>query len=111
MKIQEIAELTTTLAIDPDEARVLAAACTIAFLHCEGSEPTINPLEEFGDTALMGMYLESLAAMFEAASMAGAAHFALSKPWDAELSLSAIRKHGTNARFPLRTESEAGDAI
>ncbi len=111
MKIQEIAELTTTLEIDPDEARVLAAACTIAFLHCEGSEPTINPLEEFGNLPLMGMYLEGLAAMFEAASMAGAAHFALSKPWDAELSLSAIRKRGTNARFPLRTESEAGDAV
>ncbi len=106
MKIQEIAELTTTLEIDPDEARVLAAACVIACLHCEGSEPTINPLDEFGDKALMGLYLESLAAMFEAASMAGAAHFALNKPYDAELSLSAIRKRGTNARFPLRTERE-----
>ncbi len=111
MKIQEISELNTTLEIDPDEARVLAAACTIAFLHCEGSEPVINPLEEFGDEALVGMYLESLAAMFEAASMAGAAHFALREPYASELSLSAIRKRGTGARFQTRNESAAGDAV
>jgi len=109
MKIQEIAELNTTLEIDPDEARVLAAACKIAGLHCEGSNPTVNPLEEFGSLALMAVLMEACAAMFEAASMAGAAHFALSKPWDAELSLSAIRKRGTNARFALRTESESSD--
>ena len=83
----------------------------IAGLHCEGSEPGINPLEQFGNLPLMAMYMESLAAMFEAASMAGAAHFAVSKPYDEELSLSAIRKRGTNARFPLHTESEASDGV
>ena len=69
MEIQEIKMLYTTLVIDPDEARVLAAACKIAGLHCEGSKPTVNPLEEFGSLALMAILMEACAAMFEAASM------------------------------------------
>ncbi len=107
MKLEEIKDLYTTLEIDPDEARILAAACAIASLHCEGSEPTVNPLEEFGNVALMGVLLDGYRAMFEATGMAGAAHFALRKPEADELSLSAIRKRGTGARFVIPKESEA----
>ena len=40
--------------------------------------------------------------------MAGATHFALREPYASELSLSAIRKRGTGARFQTRDGSEAG---
>ena len=104
MTLDEIAELRTTLTIDADEARILAAACKIAADHTENSAPAHNPLAQFGSPGTMAMLLEGYAAMFEAASVAGVAQWGLPTRERSELSLSAIREHGTGTRS-VKTES------
>ncbi len=120
MRLDEITKAAATLSIDPDEARILAAACRIAADYAlDGSSPTENPFEVLAGSLeapaghqavfLLGALLEGYAAMFEAAGMAAYIEDnTIRKPEDrGKYALSAIRKDGTGYRFPYRDESEA----
>lgn len=122
MMLDEITKSAATFSIDPDEARLLAAACRVASDYAlDGSKPTVNPFEALAGSFetpagrqaeyLIGAVLEAYATMFESAGMAAfLEENIVRKPEDrGKYALSAIRKDGTGYRFPFREEREAVD--
>ncbi len=112
MTLDEIAQAHVTLSLDPDEARVLAAACVVAGSYLLDSVPVVNPFDGMGDKERLSMLVEAYGALFEAGGMAAyhEDNYVRKEGHEKEF-LSGLRKYGTGFRFPLRTESEAGDAV
>lgn len=114
MKLNEIAIGEMTLTFDPDEARILAAACRVAAGYVvDAGTPVVNPFDAFGEhDAVLGCLLEAYQALFEAAGMAAHIHNEIGPRRPGGLvsfELSAIRKEGTGWRFPFRTEEGGND--
>lgn len=116
MRLVEIGLGTVTIELSPEDAYLLARACTVADLKLEGSSaiPGDVTADLFAAAAAMGMdtyagamRYEALAALFDAASLAAVASRHVGRDVGNLLTLANLREgNGRMLDFSVPTEHD-----